>query len=168
MKSALLYLRIVGIALLILLIGGLVWAGFTGQLLNVLYIILIFLAFFSLLSTALLIYAVIVLIQTIVVVRDEMKPLLASVQETVVVARETVAAVRETAQHAGKTAGTLASTAMLTREFAVAPTVRAAAMVLAGREMVKVVAGRGQVQKRAEKRRQRQEKNLRESVEGGE
>jgi hypothetical protein len=163
MKRAMQYMKIVGSVLLILLVAGLILAGIYGQLLNVLYIVLIFLAFFSLLSTALLIYATVVLVQTIVVVRDEMKPLLVSVQETLGVAKETVEAVKETAQQAGKTAGTLASTAKLTRDYAVAPTVRATALMLAGREMVKIFAGKGHVQQRVEERRRRQTKILQEA-----
>ena len=171
MQRALRYVKIVGIVLVILLVAGLIIAGIFGQLPNVLYITLIFLAFFSLLSTALLIYAVVMLIQTIFLVRDEMKPLLNSVMETVGVAKETVEVVKETAQHAGKTAGTLASTARLTRDYAVAPTVRAAALVLAGREMTRIFLGRGRARTRVEERRQRQEDLLRnegiETVGGG-
>lgn len=162
MRRALRYVIIVGIVLILVLVGGLILAGVKGQLLNMLYIVLIILAFFSLLSTALLIYAVVTLIQTIMLVRDEMKPLLTSVMETVGVAKETAEAVKETAQHAGKTVGTVASTARLTRDYAVAPTVRAAALVLAGRQMARVFMGKGHVRNRAEERRRRQEELLRE------
>lgn len=161
MQRALRYVKIVGIVLAILLVAGLVIAGIFGQLLTVLYITLIILAFFSLLSTALLIYAIIVLIQTILLVRDEMKPLLNSALETMSVAKETAEAVKETAQHAGKTAGTLASTARLTKDYAVAPTVRATALVLAGREVTRIFLGRGHARTRAEERRRRQEELLR-------
>ena len=167
MKRALLYVEIVGAVLVILLVAGLVIAGIFGQLLNVLYIVLIFLAFFSLLSTALLIYAIVALIRTIFVVRDEMKPLLSSVQETVGVAKETVEAVKETAQYAGKTAGTLAGTARLTRDFAVLPPVRATALILAGRQMGRVFVGQGRTRNRVEERRKQQAKMLAET-EGGE
>lgn len=161
MQSALRYVKIVGIVLAVLLIAGLVIAGIFGQLLNVLYITLILLAFFSLLSTALLIYAVLKLIQTITLVRDEMKPLLNSVMETVGVAKETAEAMKETAQHAGKTVGTVASTARLTKDYAVAPAVRATALVVAGQQMVKVFTGKGHVRTRAEERRRRQTELLR-------
>lgn len=161
MQRALRYVKIVGIILAILLVAGLVLAGITGHLLDVLYITLIILAFISLLATALLIYAVVLLTQTILLVRDEMKPLLESVMETVSVAKETAEVVKETAQHAGQTAGTLASTARLTREYAVAPTVRAAALVLAGREMTRIFLGKGHTRTRAEERRRRQEELLR-------
>lgn len=164
MQRALRYVKIVGIVLAILLVAGLVIAGIFGQLLNVLYIVLIFLAFFSLLSTALLIYAVVMLIQTITLVRDEMKPLLTSVMETVGVAKETAEAVKETAQHAGQAVGTVASTARLTKDYAVAPTVRAAALVLAGRQMARVFMGKGHVRNRAEERRRRQEELLRAEI----
>ena len=156
MQSALRYVKIVGIVLAILLIGGLIAAGILGQLLTLLYITLIILAFFSLLSTALLIYAVVMLIRTILLVRDEMKPLLNSVMETVGVAKETAEAVKETAQHAGRTVSTVAGTARLTKDYAVAPAVRATALVLAGREMIKVFTGKGHVRTRAEERRRRQ------------
>jgi hypothetical protein len=161
MQRALRYVKIVGIVLGILLVAGLIFAGISGHLLDVLYVTLIFLAFFSLLATALLIYAVALLIQTILLVRDEMKPLLTSVMETVGVAKETAEAVKETAQQAGQTAGNLATTARLTREYAVAPTVRAAALVLAGREMTKVFLGKGRARTRLEERRQRQAELLR-------
>ncbi|SRR5258707_8416446 len=161
MQRALRYIKIVGIVLLIFLVAGLVVAGIFGRLLDVLYVTLIFLAFFSLLATALLIYAVVVLTQTILLVRDEMKPLLASVLETVDVAKETAEVVKETAQHAGKTAGTLAGTARLTRDYAVAPTVRAASLLLAGREMSRVFLGRGRTRSRYEERKRKQEELLR-------
>jgi hypothetical protein len=161
MQSALRYVKIVGVVLFVLLVAGLIAAGVLGQLLNVLYITLILLAFFSLLSTALLIYAVAKLIQTILLVRDEMKPLLNSVMETVDVAKETAEAVKETAQHAGKTVGTVAGTARLTRDYAVAPAVRATALMLAGRQMIRVFTGKGHVRSRAEERRRQQAELLR-------
>jgi hypothetical protein len=172
MRRALRYVIIVGIVLVVLLAAGLIIAGYFGQLLNVLYIALILLAFFSLLSTALLIYAVAMLIQAITLTREEMKPLLNSIMETVGVAKETAEAMKETAQHAGKTAGTLVSTARLTKDYAVAPTVRAAALVLAGRQMARVFIGKGHVRNRVEERRRRQEEMLRaeilETASGGE
>lgn len=156
MQKALRYVKIVGIVLAILLVGGLVAAGYFGQLLTMLYIILIILAFFSLLSTALLVYAVVMLIRTILLVRDEIKPLLNSVLETVGVAKETATAVKETAQQAGKTVGTVASTARLTKDYAVAPAVRVTALMLAGREVVKIFTGKGHARTRAEERRRKQ------------
>lgn len=172
MQRALLILKIVGAVLGVLLVGGLVAAGYFGQLLNLLYIVLIILAFFSLLATAMLIYAVLMLTRTILLVRDEVRPLLHSVKDTVGVAKETVEVVKETAQHAGQTAGTLASTARLTRDYAVAPAVRATALLVAGRHMVKVFTGKGRTRTRYEERKQKQSEMLRaeaaEAVSGGE
>ncbi len=70
MQGVLRYVKIAGIALAILLVAGLILAGIFGRLLDVLYITLILLAFFSLFATALLIYAVVLLTQTILLVRD--------------------------------------------------------------------------------------------------
>lgn len=167
MQRALRYVKIIGIVLLILLVAGLVLAGIFGQLLNVLYITLILLAFFSLFATALLIYAVVVLIRTIIVVRDEMKPLLSSVTETVEVAKETAEKVKETAHHAGRTAGVVATTAHLTTEYALAPAVRVTALMLASRQMVRVFLGKGRARTRAEERKQRQMRMI-ETAGGGE
>lgn len=161
MQRALLYVKIAGAVLAVIVVGGLIVAGIFGQLLTVLYIILIILAFFCLFATALLVYAVVMLIRTILLVRDEMRPLLNSVLETVGVAKETAEVVKETAQHAGQTAGTLASTARLTKDYAVAPTVRIAALALAGREVTRVFFGKGRTRTRAEERKKRQEEMLR-------
>lgn len=172
MKGALRYAILVAIVLLLIVVAGLVLGGIFGQYLNILYIALIVVAFFSVLSTALLIYAVIKLIQIILLVREEIRPLLMSMQETVGVAKETAEAVKDTAQHAGKAAGTLVGATRLTKEYAVSPPVQAAALVLAGRQMVKVFFGKGHVRTRAEERRRRQTVILqRENVEsagGGE
>ncbi|HEX7733386.1 MAG TPA: hypothetical protein VF458_00930, partial [Ktedonobacteraceae bacterium] len=167
MRSVLRGLKIGSIALVVALAAVLIFAFTTGHLLDVLYVTLIVLALFSLFSTILLIYSVMVLTRTIVEVREEMKPLLASVTETVDVAKETAVVVKETAQNAGKTAGTLVSTARLTKDYAVAPTVRAAALVLAGREMTRVFLGRGKARTRYEERRRKQEEFLRAEAAGG-
>lgn len=167
MRGVMQWLKIAGIALVVALVAVLVIGFVTGHLLDVLYVTLIVLAMFSLFSTALLIYAIAVLTRTIKEMRDEMQPLLASVTETVDVAKETAVVVKETAQSAGKTAGTLAGTARLTRDYAVAPTVRAAALVLAGREMTRIFLGRGKARSRYEERRRKQEDLLRAEAAGG-
>lgn len=156
MRRALRVVSLIVAILLILIIVGLVFAGLNGQLLNVLYVVLMILALFSLFSTALLIYAIVKLIQTILLVREEMRPLFASVNETVGVAKETAEAVMETAQHAGRAAGTLAGATRLTREYALAPAVRVVALAMGGRQMVRVLFGKGQTRKRAEERKRRQ------------
>ena len=58
MKKAIRYLIIVGISVLVILVVGLVLAGIAGKLIDVLYIFLIILAAFSILSTAALIYRI--------------------------------------------------------------------------------------------------------------
>ncbi len=167
MKRALRFLLIVAIVLIILLIAGLVIAAKFGKLLDVLYVALMLLAFFSLFSTAALGYAVLKLIQMIMLVRSEIRPLLNSMQETVGVAKETAEAVKETAQHAGKAAGTLASATRMTRDYAITPPVRAVALALAGRQMAKVFLGKGHVRTKAEERKQRQMEMLEAEMVGG-
>jgi len=76
MKRAKNYLIITGVIVLVLLVAGFILAGIFGVLLDVLYIALILLAAFSLISTAVLIYALLTLINTIITVRNEVKPLI--------------------------------------------------------------------------------------------
>src|SRR5260370_34228568 len=83
MNKAIRYAIIVAVVLLVLLSVGFILAGIFNVLLQVLYFPLIILAVFVLLSTFLLIYALLMLIQTITTVRNEIKPLIASVQNTV-------------------------------------------------------------------------------------
>ena len=149
MKGAMRTATVIGIVVLILLIAGFILAGIFGLLLDVLYIFLIILAALSLISTVFLIYAIVVLIQSITTVRNELKPLIASVQETVGI-------VKDTAKTAGQTATTIGSTAQLTKEFAVGPSVRAAAAVIAGQQMLRVFMGRGKTKTRYEQRRKQQ------------
>src|SRR5260221_12835155 len=102
MQKATRYAIIAAIVLLVLLIAGFVLAAVFGLLLDVVYIALITLGFFTLVSTALLIYALLMLIRTITTVRNELKPLIASVRHTVgsvsTSVEETTEAVKETAE----------------------------------------------------------------------
>ncbi len=149
MKGARRIALIIGIVVLVLLVAGFIVAGIFGLLLDVLYIFLIILAALTLVSTASLVYAVLMLIRTISTVRDEMKPLLASVQDTVGV-------VQETAKTAGHTVSTIGSTAQLTKEFALGPSVRAVAAVVAGQQVLRVFIGKGHVRSRLDRRRKQQ------------
>ena len=153
MKSAKRTATISGIVVLVLLVAGFILAGIFGLLLDVLYIFLIILAALSLISTGFLIYAILMLIQSITTVRNELKPLIASVQDTVGI-------VKETAKTAGQTVTTISSTAQLTKEFAVGPSVRAAATVLAGQQMVRVFIGKGKTKSRYEQRRKQQQEAM--------
>ena len=167
MKRALRVVLIVAIILVVVFFVGLIVAAKFGRLLDVLYVALMLLALFSLFSTALLIYAIMKLIQMIMLVRSEIRPLLNSMQETVGVAKETAEAVKETAQHAGKAAGTLAGATRLTREYAITPPVRAVALAMAGRQMVRVFLGKGHVRTRSEERKRRQMEMLEAEMVGG-
>ncbi|TMC86802.1 MAG: hypothetical protein E6J10_06420, partial [Chloroflexi bacterium] len=80
---------------LLLAIALIVLAAIFHFLLDLLYITLIILAAFSLISTGFLIYTMLLLIRSITTVRNEMNPLLASVQETVGIVKDTA----KTAEH---------------------------------------------------------------------
>ena len=70
--------------------------------------------------------------------------------------QETVGIVKDTAKTAEHTASTIGSTAQLTKELALAPSVRAVAAVGAVQQMVRVFAGKGRARSRSEKRRKQQ------------
>src|SRR5712691_10919781 len=161
MKGMLRNAGIIGVIVLVLLIAGFIIAGIFNALLDVLYIFLIILAALTIVSTAFLVYAVFTLIQAITTVRNEMKPLLASVQETVGI-------VKDTAKTAGQTASTIGSTARLTSEFALGPSVRAVAAVVAVQQMFRVFMCRGRTRSRAEERRRQQWEAMQASAGGGE
>ncbi|HEV2582575.1 MAG TPA: hypothetical protein VGT44_17085 [Ktedonobacteraceae bacterium] len=159
MKKARNYLLIVSVSVLILLVAGFILAGIFDKLLDVLYISLIVLAAFSLISTALLVYLLLSLIRTVMTVSAEMKPLLESVNQTVSTVRgsmeDTLETVKDTARSASQTVSTVGATARLTNQ-AVGPTVRVAALVVAGREAVRIFVGKGHTRRRYEERRKEQ------------
>lgn len=148
MQGATRYALIAGIILLVLILG-IVIAGIAGVLLDVLYIFLMLLAALMVSATLLQIYWIVMLIRTVVTIRDEMKPLLASLQDTLGI-------VKDTAKTASNTASTIGATTQLTSEFAVGPSVRAVAAVVAGQQMLRVFLGKGRVRQRAEERRRQQ------------
>jgi hypothetical protein len=170
MKKAKRYLIIVGIGVLVIVVAGLALAGIFDKLVDVLYIFLIILATFSIISTAALIYLLYTLIKTIMLVRDEMKPLVGTVQETVHSVRgsmeETLDLVKDTAKSAGQTASVIGSTAHLTSEFGIAPGVRALSVVLASRQIARVFMGKGRTRRRYEERRKKQMELLKSAAEG--
>lgn len=149
MQKAKQYSLIAGIVILVLLIIGIVFAAIYNAWLTILYIALIILAVFTLAVAALQIYTIVMLIRTISTVRDEMKPLLASVQETVGV-------VKETARSAGQTAVTVSTAARFTRDFAFRPTIQVTALLVAAQRTIRVFLGRGYVGSRLEQRRRQQ------------
>lgn len=153
MKKYLPYVIIPAAILALIIIAVIVFSAIFGWLLNLLYIFLILLALLLLTATGLQIVAIFFLIRTITMVRDEMKPLLQSVQETVSI-------VKETAQTAGHTVSTIGTATQFTSKFAVGPSVRAAAAVVAGEQMLRVFLGKGKVRSRAEQRRKEQQQAL--------
>ena len=149
MQKAKRYLLIAGIVVAVLLIVGIIFAAIYNAWLVILYISLIIVAAFTLVVAALQIYMIVMLIRTISTVRDELKPLLASVQETVGV-------VQATARSAGQTAATIGTAARFTSDFAIEPTVRAASLLLAAQHMIRVFLGRGHAGSRFDQRRRQQ------------
>jgi hypothetical protein len=149
MQSVKKYAIIVGIVLAVVIIGGITLAAIFGALLELLYTVLAILALLLVGATLFQIYSILMLVRTIMTVRDEMKPLLASVQETVGI-------VKDTARTAGHTAATIGHAASFTSDIAVAPGIRAVASVVAGQEMLRVFLGKGHVRSRAEERRKQQ------------
>src|SRR6266849_10435842 len=111
MQGARRFLLIAGIVILVLLVVGIVFAAIFDAWLDILYVSLIVVAAFTLIVTALQVYAVWMLIRTISTVRNEMQPLLVSVQETVSV-------VKETAKTAGQTVSVIGGATRLTSEVA--------------------------------------------------
>src|SRR5260370_21089025 len=108
------FLVIVLVILGVLLIAGLTLAAIFKVLLDVLYVFLILLALLMVGATLFQIYSIIALMRTIKTVRDEMKPLLASVHET-------IGLMKNTAQTAGRTVSTIGATTKLCSVFVLAP-----------------------------------------------
>ena len=169
MQRAKRYIIIIGIIVLVILVAGLVLASIFDKLTDVLFIFLIILATLSIISTAALIYLLATLVRTITVVRDEMKPLLGTVQETVNTVKgsmeETLDEVKATAKSAGNTVSTIRSTANLA-SFGVAPAVRAASVVVASGQVARVFMGKGRSRHRYEERRKEQMEFMKAAAEG--
>ena len=169
MQRAKRYIIIIGISVLVILVAGLVLASIFDKLADVLSIFLIILAALSIISTAALIYMIYALIKTIMVVRDEMKPLVGTVQETVNTVKgsmeETLGEVKATAKSAGDTVSTIRSTADLA-SFGVAPAVRAASVVVASGQVARVFMGKGRSRNRYEERRKEQMELMKAAADG--
>ena len=149
MQKAKRYLILAGIVVLILLLIGIGFAAYFNAWLDILYVSLIVVAAFTLFVAALQIYTIIMLIRTISTVRDELKPLLVSVQETIGV-------VKDTARSAGQTATAIGTTARFTNDFAIVPTVRTVSLLIAVQQVLRIFLGRGHAGSRADQRRRRQ------------
>jgi hypothetical protein len=149
MQSAKRYAIIVGVVVGLILVVGIILAAIYGKLLELLYITLIILALLMIAAVLFQLYSVIKMIRTITTVRDEMKPLLNSVQETVGI-------VKDTAKTAGHTVSTISTATKFTSDHALGPSVRTVATVLAGQEVLRVFLGKGHARNRAEQRRKEQ------------
>lgn len=160
MQAAKRLVLIVSVILGVILVVGLILAAIFHVLTEVLYVFLILLALLMIGATVFQIYSIIALMRTIKTVRDEMKPLVASVQETVGI-------MKDTAQTAGRTVSTIGQTTKLTSEFALAPVIQTVASVVAVQGMMRVFLGKGHARSRAEQRREQQLEAMRETHEKG-
>src|ERR1700686_2485747 len=134
MQRAKRYIIVIGISVLVILVAGLVLASIFDKLADVLSIFLIILATLSIISTAALIYLLATLIRTITVVRDELKPLLGAVQETVNTVKGSIEETLDEGKAAAKSTGnraSLISTTVAVGSFGVAPALRAASVMVA-------------------------------------
>lgn len=138
----------VGVLMVVLIIGIIVAAIF-GVLLDVLYIFLMLLAVLMVAATVFQVYWVIMLIRTVTTVREEVAPLLASVQETAGI-------VKDTARTAGHAVSSVNVVSQLASEFALGPGVRVVAGLVTVQQMMRVLFGKGQVLSRFEERRRQQ------------
>src|SRR5579875_1980670 len=114
MKAVRNYAIIVGVVLLIIIIGGITWAAIAGGLLGLLYSCLIVLALLLVGAMLFQIYSILMLLQTVRTVRNELKPLIASAQETVGI-------VQNTAKAAGGTVSAISTITNFTSDVALAP-----------------------------------------------
>jgi methyl-accepting chemotaxis protein len=154
------YVILISSAVLALMIAGFVVARIFGVLLQVFFISIIVLASFLIISTVLLIYALLTALRTFATVTDEINPLLMSLQHSVEMitqsVEETTEVVKDTTKSASQTATTISSTTRLATQYAVGPSVRAVGFLVGGQQMLRVFLGKGRARRRYEERRQQQ------------
>src|SRR6266852_2115880 len=147
-------------AVLAIMITGFIVARIFSVLLPVFYVSIIVLASLLIISTVLLIYALLTALRTFATVTDEINPLLLSLQHSVEMitqsVEETTEAVKDTTKSATQTVTTVSSTARLATQYAVAPSVRAVGVLVGGRQMLRIFFGKGNARRRYEERRQQQ------------
>ena len=153
-------LIIISILIVALLITGFIFARIFGVLLPVFYISIIVLASLLIISTVLLIYALLTALRTFATVTDEINPLLTSLQHSVEMltqsVEETTEVVKDTTKSASQTATTISSTTRMATQYAVGPSVRAVGFLAGGQQMMRVFLGKGHARRRYEERRQQQ------------
>lgn len=154
------YVILISAVVLAVMITGFIFARIFGVLLPVFYISIIVLASLLIISTVLLIYALLTALQTFATVTDEINPLLTSLQHSVEMisqsVEETTEVVKDTTRSAGQTATTISSTTRMATQYAVGPSVRAVGFLVGGRQMLRVFVGKGRARRRYEERRQQQ------------
>jgi hypothetical protein len=154
------YVILIASVILALMIAGFVVARIFNVLLPVFYIAIITLASLLIISTVLLIYTLLTALRTLATMRDEVDPLLISLQHTVEMVtqsvEETTEVVKDTTKSASQTATTISSTTRLATQYAVGPSVRAVGFLVGGQQMVRVFLGKGHARSRYEERRQQQ------------
>jgi len=154
------YVILISAVILAVMITGFIFARIFGVLLPVFYISIIILASLLIISTVLLIYALLTALRTFATVTDEINPLLVSLQHSVEMisqsVEETTEVVKDTTRSAGQTATTISSTTRMATQYAVGPSVRAVGFLVGGQQMVRVFVGKGRARRRYEDRRQQQ------------
>ena len=156
------YVIIISLLVLALMITGFVFARIFGVLLQVFFISIIVLASLLIISTVLLIYALLTALRTFATVTDEINPLLTSLQHSVEMisqsVEETTEVVKDTTKSASQTATTISSTTRMATQYAAGPSLRAVGFLVGGQQMVQVFFGKGRARRRYEDRRQQQMK----------
>src|SRR6266853_469741 len=154
------YVILISSVILALMIAGFVVARIFSVLLPVFYVSIIVLASLLIISTVLLIYALLTALRTFATVTDEINPLLLSLQHSVEMitqsVEETTEVVKDTTKSASQTATTISSTTRLATQYAVGPSVRAVGVLVGGQQMLRIFFGKGNARRRYEERRQQQ------------
>ena len=156
------YVILVSAIVLALMITGFIFARIFGVLLPVFYISIIVLAALLIISTVLLIYALLTALRTFATVTDEINPMLASLQHSVDLisqsVEETTEVVKDTTKSASQTATTISSTTRMATQYVAEPSLRAVGFLVSGQQMLRVFFGKGRARRRYEDRRQQQMK----------
>jgi hypothetical protein len=154
------YVILISLVILALMITGFVFARIFGVLLQVFFISIIVLASLLIISTVMLIYALLTALRTFATVTDEINPLLTSLQHSVEMitqsVEETTEVVKDTTKSASQTVTTISSTTRMATQYAAGPSVRAVGFLLGGQQMFRVFLGKGRARRRYEDRRQQQ------------
>lgn len=154
------YVILISAVILALMITGFILARIYGVLLPVFYVAIIVLASLLIISTVMLIYALLTALRTFATVTDEINPLLTSLQHSVAMisqsVEETTEVVKDTTKSATQTATTISSTTRMATQYAVGPSVRAVGFLVGGQQMLRVFVGKGRTRRRYEERRQQQ------------